>query len=96
LDGSFRNSKEWFTHIEHPSKWTELAKQLSLRNIVQTDQQNREIFAMSIEEDNPFQTTLVSKGSYNQLTDDFIKSEQFWAENLRRKCSKPEIEKCIK
>jgi hypothetical protein len=39
-----------------------------------TDEQNKQIFTMSVEEDNPFQTSLEGKGSYNQLIDDYINS----------------------
>jgi hypothetical protein len=51
---------------------------------------------MSIEEDNPFQKSLENNGSYSQLIDDFMKSEQFWAENIKNKYKKSELEKCIK
>jgi hypothetical protein len=56
-----------------------------------TEQQNKQIFATSIEEDNPFSPTREDEGSFSRLIEDYVSSEQFWAENIQHKYAKAEI-----
>lgn len=58
LDFKFRNLKKWFNKHEGNTcrKWREVSQALSKKGLHTTEQQNREIFELPEEEDNPFLT----------------------------------------